>query len=46
MSSEVLKILNDIEKILQLNQSGDEALSIIWEYVQQKRIVLKDKVYL
>ena len=34
---DALEVLNELEQILQMNQSGDEALAIIWEYVQQKR---------
>jgi hypothetical protein len=34
---DALEILDEIEQILQMNQSEDETLAIIWEYVQQKR---------
>ena len=34
---DALEILDEVEQILQMNQSGDESLAILWEYVQQKR---------
>jgi hypothetical protein len=35
--NDALEILDEIEQILEIQVSDSEQLSILWEYVQQKR---------